>query len=395
MTAAHLRDALRYMEADQREKALWEVDLALGLDPTQVEAIRLKEKLTSERAYWPSRSMIDDAVDVMVDRQTGKRRQERRLRPMVPDPHPTRSTSEPGLAAPADGTSDATHDPAAAPADLMDLPDDLPPVDQQVWNEEGDDVSIEQVSDDAASEADLWPDDSADTEPVESQPEAAATSEFESTDGMDVETESTEAVDQPAAAVDDPVSSADEDIEWGAATPLPAFDAAAEAETETASTDVAEAAELEAGDFDTETTRAALPEPNDVDLFESIDAEDDPSQQLPQSTEAFVDPQASADWQQQVDSAIIGWPELQAGQAHPDGMTAEAGVWEVYDHPTYQSQSTDESGMPKVLLGAVRDYLEQESGMSTASADQQTDEPAASDPSATADVPEGEEPVGY
>ncbi len=92
MAAAHLRDALRYIEQDNREMALWEVDLALGMNAIQPEALRLKERLTGERIYWPDQSLLDEAVDVMVEKQRGLRRQNKRSHPMEPDTRPV----EPG-----------------------------------------------------------------------------------------------------------------------------------------------------------------------------------------------------------------------------------------------------------------------------------------------------------
>ncbi|MHB1156696.1 MAG: secretin N-terminal domain-containing protein [Phycisphaerales bacterium] len=121
MTAAQLRDALQAIDAGDRDKALYHVDLALSLDPRQVEAIRLKEKLTGQRIYWPERSMLDEAVDVMVEKQTGQPTPQT-VRPTVPNPRPTQPTSDaeplfpaaPGIApvAPAPGTA-----PAPAPKD--------------------------------------------------------------------------------------------------------------------------------------------------------------------------------------------------------------------------------------------------------------------------------------
>jgi hypothetical protein len=94
MTAAHLRDALGALESGDKDTALYEVDLALGLDPRQVEAIRMKEKLTGRRAYWPERSLMNDAVDLMVERATQRRRAEERARPMQPDPRPSKPVSD-------------------------------------------------------------------------------------------------------------------------------------------------------------------------------------------------------------------------------------------------------------------------------------------------------------
>jgi len=90
LSAAHLREALEAMENGNRDKALWEVDLALGLNPKQVEAIRLKEKLTGQRTYFPSESLLDDAVGVMMEKQTGQTAPDHRQTPVKPDPTPSK-----------------------------------------------------------------------------------------------------------------------------------------------------------------------------------------------------------------------------------------------------------------------------------------------------------------
>jgi hypothetical protein len=94
MSAGHVRDALRQLEANNTDKALWETDKALGLDPSANEARRLREKLTGERAYVPGRSLLDDAVDQMVKEQTGQRK-DRGTR-KVPNPEPVLPQSSAG-----------------------------------------------------------------------------------------------------------------------------------------------------------------------------------------------------------------------------------------------------------------------------------------------------------
>ncbi|MFA7237079.1 MAG: secretin N-terminal domain-containing protein [Phycisphaeraceae bacterium] len=112
MTAAQLRDALQAIDAGDSDKALYHVDLALSLDPRQVEAIRLKEKLTGQRTYWPERSMLDEAVDVMVEKQTGQPKPQT-VRPTVPNPRPTHPASD---AEPLFPVAPAAPAPTPAPA---------------------------------------------------------------------------------------------------------------------------------------------------------------------------------------------------------------------------------------------------------------------------------------
>ena len=118
MTAAHLRDALRYIEANDRDMALWEVDLALGLNSSHTEALRLKEKLAGHRTYYPHRSLLDEAVNLMVEEQTGERRQQQRMRPMKPSPRPTipNSDTEPPIS-----VTPAATGPVATTAQVTNL----------------------------------------------------------------------------------------------------------------------------------------------------------------------------------------------------------------------------------------------------------------------------------
>ncbi len=131
MTAAHMRDALQALENNDSDTALYEVDLALGLDSQQIEVRRLKEKLTGQRAYWPGRSLMSDAVDLMVERATERRRDDERARPTRPDPRPSKPASddEPLTGKPpADGAAQA---PAAeiAPVQVEAQPADAAPRD--------------------------------------------------------------------------------------------------------------------------------------------------------------------------------------------------------------------------------------------------------------------------
>jgi type IV pilus assembly protein PilQ len=72
LTASHLRDALSHINAGNNEQALWEVDMALSINPLSHEARRLKNKLAGEGAYWPNASLLDHAVDKLVKDRTGK-----------------------------------------------------------------------------------------------------------------------------------------------------------------------------------------------------------------------------------------------------------------------------------------------------------------------------------
>jgi type IV pilus assembly protein PilQ len=69
MTAGHVRDAMRYMQAGRKDKALWSANMALYLDKTSWEARRIKEELTGQAMTNPQRSVLNDAVDAAIERQ--------------------------------------------------------------------------------------------------------------------------------------------------------------------------------------------------------------------------------------------------------------------------------------------------------------------------------------
>lgn len=69
MTAAHMRDALAHLENGEKKKALLYANMALSLDPTTSEAMRIKAELNGERALWPDSGILIDAIDRMVEQQ--------------------------------------------------------------------------------------------------------------------------------------------------------------------------------------------------------------------------------------------------------------------------------------------------------------------------------------
>ena len=72
LVGSHLRRAMEQLEAGDRDKALWSVNLALYLQPGSVEAIRLKEQITGKRMRGTMspviRTSIDDAISGSLDR---------------------------------------------------------------------------------------------------------------------------------------------------------------------------------------------------------------------------------------------------------------------------------------------------------------------------------------
>jgi hypothetical protein len=66
LTAAHMRDALKNHKEGNREKALYHANLALDLDPTTTEAMKLKEELTGKRTYWPDNGVVEDSINEFI-----------------------------------------------------------------------------------------------------------------------------------------------------------------------------------------------------------------------------------------------------------------------------------------------------------------------------------------
>ncbi|MEX1016468.1 MAG: secretin N-terminal domain-containing protein [Phycisphaeraceae bacterium] len=69
LTSSHLSQAQEHLENGDTEKALWSVNVALHLNPTSIEALRMKEQLTGERVAVPDRGILGTAVDEMIDSQ--------------------------------------------------------------------------------------------------------------------------------------------------------------------------------------------------------------------------------------------------------------------------------------------------------------------------------------
>jgi type IV pilus assembly protein PilQ len=122
MTASHLREALEYKASGNTDKALWAVNKALTLDPTMVEARRLKADLSGAADRTHSDSMLKNAIDLMVEKQV-QTEQSAAPAPTAPAaeapaasaPAPAPVTA-PAAAAPAQPQAQAQPEPAAAPA---------------------------------------------------------------------------------------------------------------------------------------------------------------------------------------------------------------------------------------------------------------------------------------
>lgn len=69
LTESYMQDALQYMQKGNQKKALWNVNKALNLDPTMVDALKLKEKITGQKLYFHDRDRLQSVVDQMIRQQ--------------------------------------------------------------------------------------------------------------------------------------------------------------------------------------------------------------------------------------------------------------------------------------------------------------------------------------
>ena len=67
-------EAERYLADGERDRALWTIRRSLELNPIQPEVIRLHEQLVSDPMWWPTRSILERAIDAEVERSTAEPR---------------------------------------------------------------------------------------------------------------------------------------------------------------------------------------------------------------------------------------------------------------------------------------------------------------------------------
>ncbi len=73
LAQSHMRAARRHISAGRHDKALWDVNMAVSLEPRMEEAIRLKERLT-DQAIWATESRhssINTVVQRMIMQELG------------------------------------------------------------------------------------------------------------------------------------------------------------------------------------------------------------------------------------------------------------------------------------------------------------------------------------
>ncbi len=68
-TAIHVRDAHDLLGQGMKDRAMMSINMALRLDPSASEAMRMKQELTQQRLYWPDKGILNDAIEEMVDWQ--------------------------------------------------------------------------------------------------------------------------------------------------------------------------------------------------------------------------------------------------------------------------------------------------------------------------------------
>ncbi|TVQ60247.1 MAG: hypothetical protein EA379_08545 [Phycisphaerales bacterium] len=101
MTAKLNVEADELMRKGDREQALWKVRRSLELNPTQPDAIRLREKLTQEFERWPVRSVLEDiyrASDPATEPDTGPDASRDEEAPGTPAAAVRRASESPGAA---------------------------------------------------------------------------------------------------------------------------------------------------------------------------------------------------------------------------------------------------------------------------------------------------------
>ncbi len=69
LTSAQMQQALKAYESGNKSKALWHANMALHLNPTFVDALKLKEELTGEQTYFHEYSILEKAIDDVIDRE--------------------------------------------------------------------------------------------------------------------------------------------------------------------------------------------------------------------------------------------------------------------------------------------------------------------------------------
>jgi len=70
LTNSHYRDAQMHIDNGDKDRALWSVNMALRLNPNFIEAQRMKNDLTGSHRQPVNRSILDEAVDMIIETQS-------------------------------------------------------------------------------------------------------------------------------------------------------------------------------------------------------------------------------------------------------------------------------------------------------------------------------------
>jgi type IV pilus assembly protein PilQ len=69
MSGALNLEAERFARNGEYEKALWNIQRSLSINPIQPDALRLREKITSEREVWPDQCLLNNALNADIQRR--------------------------------------------------------------------------------------------------------------------------------------------------------------------------------------------------------------------------------------------------------------------------------------------------------------------------------------
>jgi len=196
MTAAHMKKAREFVESGNQKKALWHTNLALHLDPTMIDAMKLRQQLSGEAIYYYNRSNLKDVIESVIDAEAD-----------LVAPEPAGEAADAALedALSADADAEAQAQTADAEADAIEAALAEFPADEEAENPAAADAA------EAETEASLVIEDIESIESIEDaevefveateQPESTeseSTTEPTSVEVVEVEIEEQAWADQPA-----------------------------------------------------------------------------------------------------------------------------------------------------------------------------------------------------
>ena len=121
MTNANLKKAYEAYEAGDVKEAKWHTDVALYLNPQNVDAMRLQQEITGQKLWFENDSILNDATELMIDNQL----QEQSLQE---DQAFEKQALDPTLPQAGDAITD-TQDVPQSPAPVVGRADEYAPAD--------------------------------------------------------------------------------------------------------------------------------------------------------------------------------------------------------------------------------------------------------------------------